>query len=470
MANNENFVKMIARDGKCKVQASNDNMQAYLVIDPPFGEGKWPTLDDAKEALRADSICYGVIDEAVEEVVVNRRIKPVLVAKGKPPVDGVDSEINYLFETGVFRKAFIEDRLGRVDYRQVQTVQDVVVGQVIAQKIPATPGEVGFDVRGQETPGVPGKDKQIKLGKNVAWSEDNLKIYSTINGEPVLVSGRLSVHPLHELKGDVNFDTGNISFAGNLVIRGNVQSGFKVETDGDITIYGNVDTAEIRAGGNLFIQGGVSGMDKAEINCSGDLSAKYIEHATVNCEGSVTVKEAIMHCQINADSKVLVEGGKGLIVGGLVRAGEEISAKLIGSKLGTITELEVGVQPKTKLELQELESEIKQNKDNLEKTEKATAILSKVPNLPPDRKKMFESLVMTSYALKSQIAGAESRRQEIVEEILTRANERGRIKVKETIYPGVRVTIGKTTIMIRDEIKYTVLVYREGEIQIQSYP
>ncbi len=461
--------KMPDKDGRCRIQVSGNAMEAYLLIDPPSGEGKWPTKNEAMEAIRAENISFGIIESAIDEAINKHSAKGTLIAKGKAPTPGRDAELNFFFETGVFRKACLEDEYGRVDFRQIQTVQNVTTGQVIAEKIPATPGEPGSDVRGKELPPVAGKDKAIKLGKNVAFNEDGTKTLATSGGEPSYNSGRISVQPVHELKGDVNFDTGNISFSGNLVIRGNVESGFKVEADGDVTIYGNVDSADIRSGGNLLIQGGISGMDKSEIYCAGDFSAKYIEHASVNCEGTLTAKEAIMHCQVSADNKIIVEGGKGLIVGGMVRAGEEISAKTIGSRLGTVTELDVGVKPKTKQELQDLETQIRQNTDSLEKAEKAIVILGKMPNLPDDKKEMLQNLVKTSYALKAQISEAEVRHQEILNEIQNPSKEKGRIRIKETIYPGVRVTMGKTTIMIQDEIKYATLVYSEGEIQIQPY-
>jgi uncharacterized protein (DUF342 family) len=461
--------KLPDKDGYFRIQVSNDVMEAYLIIEPPTGEGKWPSKEDALRVIGAENIVYGIDSEAINEAVNKQQLKPTLIAKGRAPVNGTDAEINYFFETGVFRKAFTEDEFGRIDYRQVQNLQNVTVGQKIAEKIPATPGEPGCNVKGEEVKALPGKDKQVKLGKNVAWTEDNLAIVSAINGEPTLVNNKISVHEVHEIKGDVNFQSGNVNFLGSVIIRGNVESGFKIEAEGDVTIFGNVDSADIKAGGNLFIKGGISGMDKSEINCSGDFSAKYIEHASVNCEGNITVREAIMHCQVNADQKVVCEGGKGLIVGGLIRSGEEISAKSIGSRLGTLTELEVGVKPKLKLKSQELEEQLKQNRDSLDKAEKAISLLSKMPNLPDDRKVMLQNLIKTSYALKAQITEAETERQELMEEIFVKSKEKGRIKVREIIYPGVRVTMGKTTIMVQDEIKYAVLVYNEGEIQIQPY-
>lgn len=461
--------KLPDRDGWCRIQVSNDAMEAYLVIEPPIGEGKWPDKEDALKAISSENIIFGIIDEAIDETISKRQIKPVLIAKGKAPVNGIDAEINYLFETGVFRKAFAEDEFGRVDYRQVQNFQNVTVGQKIVEKIPPTPGEPGMNVRGEEVKANPGKDKQVKLGKNVAWTEDNLAIISTINGEPSLVNNKVGVHEVHEVKGDVNFKSGNINFLGSVIVRGNVESGFKIEAEGDVTIYGNVDTADIKAGGNIFIKGGISGMDKGKVICGGDFSAKYIEHASVDCEGTITVREAIMHCQVNADQKVVCEGGKGLIVGGLIRSGDEISAKTIGSRLGTVTELEVGVKPKLKLELQELEERLKTNKESLDKAEKAIGLLSKMPHLPDDRKQMLQNLIKTSYALKAQINESDAKRQELLEEMLIKSKEKGKIRVREIIYPGIRVTMGKTTIMIQDEIKYATLVYNEGEIQIQPY-
>jgi uncharacterized protein (DUF342 family) len=129
----------------------------------------------------------------------------------------------------------------------------------------------------------------------------------------------------------------------------------------------------------------------------------------------------------------------------------------------------VGVKPKLKLELQELEERLKTNKESLDKAEKAIGLLSKMPHLPDDRKQMLQNLIKTSYALKAQINESDAKRQELLEEMLIKSKEKGKIRVREIIYPGIRVTMGKTTIMIQDEIKYATLVYNEGEIQIQPY-
>lgn len=455
------------RDGWVRVETSTNKMEAYLIIEPPTGNGNWPTLEQALGTLRGEKIVFGLNQTIVAEVIASHQTGVTTVAVGQVPAPGEDAKFTFLFEKK--ENSLTEDEFGRVDYREQQTVQNIVTGQVLMVKTPATLGEPGFNVLGQKLDPKPGKDKHIKVGKNVIWANDGLRLVSTINGEPSYINGKISVFPLHQVDGDVNFKTGNISFLGSVVIRGNVDAGFKVEAEGDVVIHGMVEAADLKVGGNLTICGGVSGMDKTTITCGGDFNAKFIEHAILNCDGNVLIKEAIMYCQVNADQNITVDMGKGLIVGGLLRTGEEISAKIIGSKFGTMTELELGVKPGIKIEYQQLEEKIKDNKIGLDKAEKAVAMLEKIPNLPPDRQEMYQNLLKTTYVLKGQISQAEARRKEILEEMLVLSKEKARVKVKDTLFPGVRVSIGKATTVIRDEIKYTFLAYVEGEIQFQSY-
>jgi uncharacterized protein (DUF342 family) len=469
----QNSAEVLSKDGWFRVRLSANKMEASLTLEAPVGDGKWPTKDDALKTLQTQNVVYGVMDGVVANLTKQRLPETVIVARGKPAEPGRDAEIKLLFETGVMRK-FInddddDDDSAKVDYRDVQTLQNVTPGQVIGEKIPSTQGIPGWNVCGREIFPVNGKDKAVRLGKNVYWSEDGLKIISKIAGEPGSVHNQINVNPVHEIRGDVNFNSGNIAFLGSLVIHGNVDSGFRVEAEGDITIMGSVEAADLKAKGNIMIRGGVTGRDKSNISCGGEFTAKYLEHAKIDCGGSVIAKEAIMHCEINADGNVIAETGKGLIVGGVVRVGGVISAKSIGSKFGTATELEAGIKPNLKIESEQLEVALKDHNENLKKAEQAVALLERIPHLPPNRRVMYDNLLGTVVALKEQIAQTEARLKEITEEIVILSKSRGCVKVKETLYPGVRVSIGGSNSIIRDEYKYVLLVYNEGEVQVQAF-
>ena len=151
------------------------------------------------------------------------------------------------------------------------------------------------------------------------------------------------------------------------------------------------------------------------------------------------VREAIMYSQVMAKKKVVVEGGKGWIVGGKVCAGETIAARIIGSKLGATTELEVGVsiKPRERSATVQLNDQDEHQED--------------VP---------FEAATLGNNFL-----------QNLEEAPKNVPLDKSRlVKVKENLYPGVRITINSASCLIRDETAFVILYYSfEGKIVAQSY-
>lgn len=457
-------------NGWLKLEVSRDSMEAYLSIVPPTTrEGSWPDLVQAKQLIRQEVITYGCLDEQIERVVNERITSPVLIAKGLPPIQGEDASMEFLFATERQMALPKEGEDGRVDFREISVIQNVHKDQVLAVKTPATKGTLGRDVHAREVQPKPGKDKTLALGRNVAWSGDGLQLIATADGEPTLLGNRVSVLSVHEVPGGVNFRSGNIDFSGNVVIRGNVETGFSVKAEGDVTVAGNIEAAMIYCGGSLIVMGGIIGQDKTEIKCGGNLSANYMERAAAEAGGDIKVRDAIMHSRVSAGGSVILTGRKGLLVGGLCRAGEQIELQVLGSRLGTATEIEVGVNPGIRIELLRVEEELKKGLENIDKSSKILTLLEREQSTAPERLEMRERLSKTVAALSQENASLEKRRLELIDEIQTRYQDRGRIKVRDTIFPGVRVSIGKATMAIKDEIRYATLTYGGGEIVIQSY-
>jgi uncharacterized protein (DUF342 family) len=432
-------MQMVDKNGECKIMYSHCLLEAYLTIEAPLNAGKWPSVEEAMRLIEAENI-VNIDQKAVMETIERHQTMPVLIARGEPATNGQDSEIYFFFELNDLHKIFIEglvaDSFGRVDYHRVKTVQTVVKGDVIAKKTMSTPGKNGVDVHGRIIPAVPGVDKPLKLGKNVEWDEDKIRIIATNGGKPTLNNNILSVLPIHEIRGDVDFHTGNIVFEGNVIVYGNVNSGFKIDAEGDVVIMGNVDAAEINAGGKLSVKGRVFGNDKGKLVCGGDFFAKEIDHVTLICYGTVTVYEAIMHSHVTSETRVLVESGKGWIVGGTIQAREEIVAKTIGSRLGTVTDLELGA---FKSLINDGES-IENHQDGY-------------------------SPVVPAKTLSRTTANSPERTMEPDQPVRTR----GRIRFRDVIHPGVRVCFPPYRFIIQDEISFGSLTCSEGYFHILPY-
>jgi uncharacterized protein (DUF342 family) len=442
-----------------KIELTPDNMRAFLEIDLPEPDAAWPTYEEVLEAVKNAGVTYGLKEMVIRRVVEEKVVSPVLIAEGKPAVRGEDASVKYLFETERMKLIPKEMEDGRVNHRELSLIQNVRKGQVLVERQPPTQGIPGKNVKGEELKAVAGKDVFLVAGKNAYWDDDKKeRLIAAIDGEPSLVGRKVSVLNVHHVPGNVGYATGNIDFAGSVVVRGDVENGFVVRAEGDVTVGGNVEGGSIYAGGNVTIRGGIAGQDKTVIECK------------IDVEGEIRGRDAILHSQVNAGQKITLESRKGMVMGGVVRARDEIHVQVLGSRMGTATEVEVGTSPTTRKELIELEKKITAMEKEFDKVEKALVILNKQGyDLTPEREELKARLTRTSFYLKAELKKHTTRRDELNEEISGPRAEKGRIKVRQRIYPGVKVIIGNAVRIFKDEVHFAVLTYDDGEVAVQAY-
>ncbi len=445
------------------IEISKDRMEAFLQVE--LGKNALPvTWEEISEKIKASGIVFG-IDEAEARKAMSHPGNRMVIARGLPPVNGIDAKIKYHFELENKGKP-VELDDGKVDYKDLNLFTIVAQGDTLAERIPSVPGVEGSDVFGQPIVAKPGKEIPLPLGKNVQ-AVDNL-IVAAIAGQVVVVSNKISVVPVIEIKEDVDLSTGNIEFVGNVVVRGSVQPGFTVKAEGNVEIYGTV-SGGIVEGKNILIKMGIQGMHRGYVKAAENLVAKFIENATAQAGNDIIVNEVVLHSRLSAGKKVIVEGRRGLIAGGNVMAGEEIRAKLIGTQMATSTELEVGVNPQLREEYQNIKREIKKVEISLEQTQKALSILRAMDqsSMPQDKREMLLKLTKAQFHLVGQVETMRNRMTDI--ELAFEEMKYGRIKAAEVIYPGVKLVIGTLVKPIREPMKFVSLYAEDGEIRIGTY-
>jgi len=401
---------------------------------------------------------FGVIEEALQGLEDAPRYRePILVAQGQRAENGEDARIQFLFETDR-SKLNLEEKNGRVDYKELHLVQNVVEGQALARKIQAKQGIPGRTVTGKLLPSKNGKDIQLPLGKNVHASDDGLTVIADVNGEATYINSKVNVETVYTINGDVDLKSGNQFFLGTIVIMGNVEDGFSVKATGNIEVRGNVGKAEISAEGDIIVHQGITGKGAGVVTAGKNLWAKFVENAQIFAGDNVIVTQSIINSEITAEKRIVCAGGKhAAIIGGHYRACEEINAKTIGSLTGGAeTVLEVGSDPKSKARMDELDAKLKLLQRQLDELDKNIYTLNETKRqrktLSDDKQAVLDELTHKRDEIASE-AGSIKSEYDTLQTYLNNLKVRGKVSVSGRIYPGTKVIIRDIHEDIKNEYK-----------------
>lgn len=463
----ENLAEIKA-DAQLHVRIANDQMRAFARISPAIW-GKPVTMADVQRELAELGINYGVQQDVVTQMLAGQaQDREWIIAVGRPAQNGNNAKLEYqpVMQKSGGRPAFLPD--GRVDLRELNNIVVVSAGEVLATRVPPTSGVAGRNILGVELPAVPGRDLIWPVGKGVSVVDDQL--VASVDGQVVLKSGRVNVLPVYEIPGDVDYSVGNVRFNGNVHIRGSVKPGFTIQAEGDIKISGGVDCANIICGGTLTVSGGIQGQGRGEVKVEGDVYSRFIENCKVTAGGAIVIGEDIMHSQVYAGRSIQVGGRKGLIVGGVARATDSIECKVLGASFGTPTVLEVGVNPaffeqfgQLQTAMAKIEDELARLKQGLNRLEQLKAATG---SLPASRQEMYNQL-SRAYDQRSQEMGNIAWQLSQQEQAIA-AIKGAYVKVTNTVYPGVKVTIGKSVYHMRETKPGGTFRLLEGDVAFSS--
>lgn len=448
------------------INISADYYQAFITVHC-FAPDAQVLEKDILQALEKKNIVFGILRENIQRIIDNPHdAENVLVAQGKPHINGLDSEISYLFDTEMKAHPTLNVD-GSVDFKNMNFLQAVYKGDILATKTMPTEGTSGTTVTGKVIKAKPGKIKNFKVGKGVSQSSDGLSIVSEVTGSLQFDGEKISVIEILEIRDDIGVKTGNIEFSGKIVVNGNVTTGYSVISDDEIVINGIVEGAVVKTKTNLFINGGVQGHDQANIEVGGNMISKFINNASVLCNGNIEA-DAIMHSNIICDGSIKVQGKKALIVGGDISVRYDIEAKVIGSEMGTMTKLRLGVDSKVMDSYQAVLEEVKELKDTITKLTQVSRLLSKQfeQTRNPELKANLDRTEISRTDYARQMAEASTRLKDITELIETLKGS----KVKsEEIYPGVKIRIGNSFYNVKELMHRSTIKKDEGDIRAFSH-
>jgi uncharacterized protein (DUF342 family) len=422
--------------------------------------------------LQNQGIVHGIREDVLREFEDHPRYNtPIVVAEGTPTKNGDDAKILYNFNVDT-KAPVLKERDGKVDFKELNLVENVVAGQILAKKLPAGDGEMGTTVMGSSLPTKPGRDTSIEVGKNVKLAEDGLTALSEINGQVMLLAKKIVVEPVYTVNGDVNLHTGNVLFLGTVIVKGNVEDGFSVKAAGNIEVMGNVGNCVLDAEGDVLVHQGILGKTKGLVRTSKSVFAKFIEHSRIEAGEYVVASEGIIHSFVDANEKIVCQGRRASVVGGRLRAAEEINAKNLGSVAGSETICEVGYDPKSKERMVQIETLINGKMKELEELDlniKTLTNLKKAQKkLPEEKENYLQEITEKRNTAQAEIDEA-NREMEEIKVHLASIKAVGKVSASDKVFPGVKIFIKDANLDVRNEFKFVTFILEEGNIKVTQY-
>lgn len=441
-------------DGSFWVYFNEDKTQAMLLVAPPQGDGNPVRVEEVVRALEEMGVAYGIDEHAIRDTIeratrLANKVQAV-VAQGVPPVHGTDARVNYrLPEEAVLRPLpLLPD--GSVDYLQLDPARYIQAGQLIATVVPAQHGRPGRTLTfpPQTVPQRPGREANLRAGANVLASDDNLQFTAEKSGYVYLSGDKLSILPAQPISGDLQ---GTQQFQDALVVQGNLLSGAQVRVHGDVAISGRCEGAHLNARGTCYLRGGAQQSDIA-------------------ADGNILLEATASNCTLTTRRQVITLNKDAHIAGGRVVAFEGVEAYTIGTPAWTPTEIVVGVDTLGDERLFEIAEEIRQCEDNIQKINAALRPFVSVTaaGASPEKKEVIQRLMAHRRRLEARLKELQGEKRTIT--IQVNAPTRAEVIVRGTVYPGVKITVGKYSYLVESDMQSVCFMVARGEARVQVRP
>ncbi len=344
--------------------------KAYIVVNPSKMQGSIDISENGiveiiKKVAALNKLVFLFKDKTLLMIAkeIKKRLNPshkpfrILIAEGKKPVRGKNSELKFYFNRYHAAGSITKD--GKIDYKKKNFLVPVQKGKVLIEFFKPTRGEEGYDVFGRIIPqdvGVVIEDlEDVKFNSDSIEKVDDgnvVKLISKKDGVIIYKNGTYDIDTTVSVDkvdikttGNLNADADveiEIGSMGNDSVEDTIAAGMKVKAK-KVTINGDVGPKAVVEADEVTIKGSVHQdakivAKKAVISiCRGSVEADEVEidlaeHARILSKNSavinksvaskitcpkIEIKEVMMSSNVTTSSESIfinkIEGGDNLI-------------------------------------------------------------------------------------------------------------------------------------------------------------
>ena len=444
------------------LRITDTRMGAYIMLYRRFSE------EELRAVLKENGIVSGIREKTLEMLVQGKRnYEETLIAAGTAAKDGRDGYFEYHFNPHPPTKPIILPD-GSVDYNVLGKIELVTEGQLLATYHSALPAVTGVDVLGNTIEAYEGKELPPLQCKRCSPDETGSQYYADSEGNVTVQERRLTVTPVYVIKDNLDANTGDVDYHGDVLVQGNVYAGVTVKTTGNITINGHVETASLFAGKDVILKNGMQGSGNGVIHAGGNVMARFLEQTQVFAGNEINVG-ALLNCEVEAGRDVIISGNRGTIIGGTVKAVEQIISASIGNRAAVTTQLIIGLEREFKHEMEEIDRKTEKYQniiaDAARDEERITDQLKTQPSAPElIQQKAEQTRKKINYQLKLKETVME--RERLID--ITQRSAEGKIAVSGIANVGCAIVINGIRETLQSEYRDVTFKKVNKEIRITS--
>lgn len=342
---------------------------------------------------------------------------------------------------------------GAIDFREMSAFVIVKQGDVVGTVHEKDDGTDGIDVRGQTIPAKKGKSCPIKIGNTIEVTSG--EAVAKNDGVLKYRIDSVEVSPTLDIAGDVDYETGNVDFPGDVDVLGGVKDHFVVKAGGAITIHKLVEAAEIIGGaGGVSFKQGMAGRELGLLDLEGDLHAGYLDGVKGEIHGDLRVDREIKECTLRVEGGVI--SPECAVYGGSLEAVREIEIGVAGGPGGVPTEICVGRLP----ELESMAERVEHLKHDVDlerdQTKAEYEALNQSKNLTATQAERLTELQFLQIT-REELAGKIVQSCEHLLEAAAKSS-RTSLMIHRAAYKGVRIRLRNAELRIREMVQGPIVL------------
>ncbi|MBU0482461.1 MAG: FapA family protein [Proteobacteria bacterium] len=246
---------------------------------------------------------------------------PLVEIRGVEAVDGEDGHTTLHFDWQKRAGALSES--GVINWKDINSVPSVHKDSLLVTVIDRTLGAPGIDCFGKAIKQKPGKRHQIRWNtNNISRKDDpknpNIFMLHTINsgavefrlrvpGDPKTLD-RIDIADTFTIKGDINYDYGDIQSAASLEVKGNLKGNFSLQSEGFVHVSGSIEGQAVKADGvtaSLITNG-------CRVTANHEIQAGNINNGIATAE-HITIKQNASSAHLHARKQITIAKGAALL-------------------------------------------------------------------------------------------------------------------------------------------------------------